>query len=148
MTGMRSRVLIALPGVAAAAYGVVLLLRNGLADLVSTAVWLASGVVLHDFVLVPVTLAVCWLGLRLVPTGRRAPVAAGLLVLGSLTIVAMPVLGRFGARSDNATLLDRNYTVGWLVVAALTVVAVVVGVLLSDRRARGRRTGGPGTRGR
>ena len=38
----------------------------------------------------------------------------GGVVLGSLTLLAIPVLGRFGERPDNATLLDRNYTVGWL----------------------------------
>jgi hypothetical protein len=67
----------------------------------------------------------------------------GLLVLGSLTIMAIPVLGRFGARPDNPTLLDRNYTAGWLVVAGLTLVAVLAG-MVSARTLR--KTGGPGAR--
>jgi hypothetical protein len=143
---MRARFLIGALGVAGAAYGLVLLVRNGLDDLIAAVIWLAVGVVLHDFLLVPLTLGVCWLAMRVVPPGRRAPLAVGLLVLGSLTILAIPVLGRFGARPDNPTLLDRDYTAGWLVVAGLTLVAVVAGLVVSART--GRRTGGPGARGR
>jgi hypothetical protein len=52
--------------------------------------------------------------------------------------MAVPVLGRWGANADNPTILDRNYTLGWLVVASLVLAGVVAGVL----RARG--PGGPG----
>ena len=140
---MKARGLIGLLGLAAAAYGLVLLLSHGLDDLVAAVIWLAAGVVLHDFFLVPLTLGVCWLATRVVPLARRAPLAMGLLVLGSLTIMAIPVLGRFGARPDNPTLLDRNYTAGWLVVAGLTLVAVLAG-MVSARTLR--KTGGPGAR--
>ena len=143
---MRARFLIGLLGVAAAAYGLVLLISHGPHDLVAAVIWLAAGVVLHDFVLVPLTLGVCWLAMRVVSPGRRPPLAAGLLVLGALTVLAIPVLGRFGARPDNPTLLDRNYTAGWLVVAGLTLAAVVAGLVVRART--GRRTGGPGTRRR
>jgi hypothetical protein len=134
---MTGRLLIGAVGVCAAAYGAVLLLRHSVPDILSTGIWLGAGVVLHDFVLVPLTLAVCWLGTRLLPPGRRAPVAAGLVVLGTLTVLAIPVLGRFGSRPDNPTLLDRNYTAGWLVVAALTLAAVGVALLLTRGRSRG-----------
>ncbi len=42
----------------------------------------------------------------------KAPAVVGCVVLGSVTLLAVPVLGRFGERSDNPTLLDRNYTAG------------------------------------
>lgn len=131
---MMARVLIGLAGLGALVYGGVLLLANGWADLVDTAVWLAGGVVLHDFVLVPATLAVCWVGARLIPPGRRPPVAAALLVLGTLTLLAVPVLGRFGARPDNLTLLDRNYPAGWAVVSAIVCTAVVATLVFGARR--------------
>ena len=74
-----------------------------------------------------VTLA---LGALAVPPGcRRRPArrwSSALVVLGTVTLLAVPVLGRFGARPDNPTLLDRDYTAGWLVLAGLTLVAVVV----------------------
>lgn len=134
---MRARLLIGAVGVAGAAYGGWLLLDQ---DYLAAAVWLAAGVVLHDFVVVPATLALCWLGMRTVPAGRRAPVAAGLVVLGSLTLMAVPVLGGWGANADNATILDRRYGLGWLVVAAITIMVVLIALL--------RRSGGPGARRR
>ena len=143
---MRARLLIGLLGLAAAAYGLVLLVSNGLDDLVAAVIWLAAGVVLHDFVLVPLTFGFCWVAMRVVPAGQRQPLAAGLLVLGSLTVLAIPVLGRFGERPDNPTLLDRDYTAGWLLVAGLTLVAVLAGLVMSARTRR--RTGGPGARRR
>ena len=133
-------------GAAGAAYGLVLVLQQGLSDLVDIVIWLAGGVVLHDFVLVPITLTLLFLGSRLVPDRLRGPVAAGLVVLGTVTVVAIPVLGRFGARPDNPTLLDRNYAAGWLAVAALTVIGVVVTSLVTRRR--GRRTRGHSARRR
>lgn len=138
-----ARVLLGALGVAAAAYGAWSLLGEGLADTVTTAIWLAGGVVLHDFVLVPLTLAVCWLGARVLPAGRRAPVAAGLVVLGTLSLLAIPVLGGWGANTDNATILGRDYATGWLVVATLTCAGVLAGLVTSRRR-----TGGKGARRR
>jgi len=139
---MRARLLVGALGVALSAYGAWQLVDDDLADLANTAVWLAAGVVLHDFVLVPLTLGACWLGMRLLRPGRRAPVAAGLVVLGTLTVLAVPVLGGWGANADNATILDRDYPAGWLVVAGLTVAGVVAGL------AFGRRQRGPGARRR
>jgi hypothetical protein len=86
---------------------------------------LAGGVFAHDALVVPLTLLLA-LAAKLLPRPWRAPTAVGLIVLGSVTLLAIPVLGRLGARADNATLLDRNYLLGWAGLAALTVVAVVV----------------------
>ena len=72
---------------------------------------------LHDFVLVPLTLLLGLALIRLLPANLRAPVAGGLVVLGTVTLMAVPVLGGWGANADNPTILDRNYTAGWLVVA-------------------------------
>jgi EamA domain-containing membrane protein RarD len=134
-----ARILLGLVGVAMASYGGWLLLAEDLADLVETAIWLAAGVVLHDFVLVPLTLALGYAATRLLPAGGRAPVAAGLVVLGTLTLMAVPVLGRFGERSDNPTILDRDYTTGWLVLAGVVTVVVLLATM---RQAIGR--AGPG----
>ena len=134
---MKARLLLGAVGLAAAAYGAWSLLDRGLADVVTTGIWLAAGVVLHDFVLVPLTLLVCWLGARLLPSGSRAAVAGGLVVLGTLTLVAVPVLGGWGANGDNPTILGRDYSAGWLVVAGVTVVGVLAGTVLSRRRSGG-----------
>ena len=141
---MRTRLLLGALGVAVATYGGWLLLQEDLSDLVDTAVWLAGGVVLHDFVLVPLTLLLGLALVRLLPANLRAPVVGGLVVLGTVTLMAVPVLGGWGANADNPTILDRNYPVGWLVVAGVTMLVVVVTIVL---RAGGR-SGGPGAGGR
>ena len=141
---MRTRLLLGALGVAVATYGGWLLLQEDLSDLVDTAVWLAGGVVLHDFVLVPLTLLLGVALIRLMPANLRAPVAGGLVVLGTVTLMAVPVLGGWGANADNPTILDRNYPAGWLVVAGVTTLVVVVTIVLRA----GRRSGGPGAGGR
>lgn len=128
---MIGRVLLGAAGASVVAYGGWLLLSRQEPDqLVGAGTWLVLGVLLHDLVLVPLTLLVAWLGTRLLPRGARGPAAVVLVVLGSVTLVAVPVLGRFGRRPDNPTLLDRDYTTGWLVAAGLVLgVAGVVGLL-------------------
>jgi hypothetical protein len=123
------RTLIGALGVAALAYGAWRLLGEDLPDLVDAAVWLATGVVLHDFVLVPLTLAAGFLASRVLPARRRPPVVAGLVVLATLTLLAVPVLGRFGERPDNPTILDRDYATGWLVVGGVVAVVVLLALL-------------------
>lgn len=133
-----TRVLIAGLGVLATAYGGWLLLDLGVDNLLATATWLAAGVVLHDAVLAPATILAAVVSTPVLPAAWRAPVTAGAIVLGSVTLLAIPVLGRYGAKADNPTLLDRDYLRGWLVVAALTCAGVAVAVV-SERLAGARR---------
>lgn len=136
---MRLRVLLAALGALAGAYGAFLLLSRQDGDqLVNAATWLAAGVVLHDFVLAPVVLGLVALGARVAPVAARVPLAGALVVLGSVTLLAIPVLGRFGARPDNPTLLDRDYTVGWLALAGVVLLGAVVAGLVRSRRQQGR----------
>lgn len=123
-------------GVAVTAYGGWLLLsRTDTGQLVDATIWLASGVLLHDLVLAGVVLAVAAVGARLLPDAARAPAVVAMVVLGSLTLVAVPVLGRFGARDDNPTLLDRPYLASGLAVAGMVVLAVTVVGLVRSRQA-------------
>ena len=120
-------------GVVLGLYGGWLVLSRG-HDTLNLAVWLVAGVVLHDAVLALAVLAVGAVILPVLPEAAKGPAVVGFLVLGSATLFAVPVLGRFGARADNPTLLDRNYWAGWLVLAALTVVAVGAATLVRSRR--------------
>jgi hypothetical protein len=120
-------------GLAAATYGFVVMGESGLTNIVRTLYWLAGGVIAHDGLLAPATLVIVGVATRLLPAWARGPAAVGLLVLGSLTLMAIPVLGRFGARPDNPTLLDRNYTAGWLLVATITCASVVAVALVRRR---------------
>ena len=124
-------------GVALALYGGWLLVtrEDRLGDV---ALWLVAGVVLHDAVLAAVVVVLGALAVRLAPAPARAPLAVGFVMLGPVTLLAVPVLGRFGARADNPTLLDRDYTAGWLVLAGITTVAVVGATLVRSRRGSGK----------
>lgn len=136
------RAVLAIAGLAAAAYGVRLLLDQ--AD-PAVGAWLLGGVLVHDAVLAPLVVGLCLLTARVVPRSWLPAVAGGFVVLGSLTLLAVPVLGRFGARPDNPTLLDRDYVTGWLLLAGLTLLAVAAGVLATRT---GRSRGGAGSRRR
>lgn len=138
---MRTRLLVGGVGFLLAAYGVVLLADDSASDLLGLVVWLAAGVVLHDLVLAPLVIGLAWVAARVLPDVARGPVVAGAVVLGSVTLLAVPVLGRFGASPGNDTLLDRDYVAGWLVLAGLTAAAVGTSVLLRVRRRRGVRAG-------
>jgi len=144
---MRTRAVVALPGLAAAAYGLVLLLDLGPHNLRETAIWLVGGVLVHDAVLAPAVLVGCAIGARLLPAHARGPAVVGGIVLGTLTLVAVPVLGRFGAGPDNPTLLDRPYLAGWLVVAGLTLAGVLLTTLWGARSREARSGHGPGAGG-
>jgi hypothetical protein len=130
-----TRVLVALLGVGAAAYGVMLLLDLGVGNLVATLAWVVGGVAIHDFLLAPLCVVAGVLVVRGTKGRIPAAVVVGAIVLGTVTIAAVPVLGRFGARADNATLLDRSYVAGWFAFAGLTVVVVLV-ALVVERRSR------------
>jgi hypothetical protein len=135
MTEVGGRVALGAVGVAVAGYGVFRLLELGWSNLVATVVWLAGGVLLHDVVLAPATIVVCALAvLALRSRAWRAAAAGGLVVLGTVTVTAIPVLGRFGAKPDNPTLLDRPYVAGWLVVAVLVLAGCVVAGWWGSRR--------------
>ncbi len=129
-----TRVILGLAGIVLAAVGVMKLIDRGLDNLLHTATWLVGGVIAHDGLLAPVVVLLGVVTVRAMPAWARTPVVAGFVVLGSATIMAIPVLGRYGARADNPTLLDRNYTAGWLVLAALVATGVAVAAWWNRRQ--------------
>ncbi len=137
MSGLRAG--LGVLGLAAGVWGLRLLLGLDLTDLVDAGVWLAGGVVLHDFVLAPAVLAVGVLVVGRLPGPVRAPAVAALVVVGLVTAAVLPTLGRFGAKPDDPYLLDRPYAASWLTFVALT--GVVAGLVAAVRRARTDRPG-------
>lgn len=123
-------------GVLGGAYGAWLALtRQDLLQLVEIALWLGAGVAVHDAVIAGLVIGASLLGRRVLPRPWHAPATLGLVVWGSVSLMAVPVLGRFGARVDNPTLLDRPYLATWLVLTLLTLGAVAVAGLARSRRA-------------
>ena len=121
-------------GVVAAAYGGWLLLDLGWANTRATLVWLVGGVVLHDGVFSVLVLVVALVAVRLLPRDRLAPWVVALVVLVPVTLVGLPELGRFGARADNPTLLDRNYWLGWSVLVTLVLLGALAATVVAARR--------------
>jgi hypothetical protein len=141
---VRTRLALGAGGVVLGLFGTYHLLSLGLHNLLDTVIWLTAGVLLHDGILAFATIAVVGVGALLLPGRLKAPLAAAFLVLGTVTLTAVPVLGRFGARADNPTLLDRNYLVGWLVFVTMVGVATAAAVVRGGRRGR---RGAPRTSG-
>lgn len=136
-------------GVALSAYGAWLLVdsQDG-AELRSVCVWLAAGVVVHDAVLAPVALVLGWATGRVLPRAAAAGAAVVFVVLGPLTLIAVPVLARSSTDVVNPTLLTRDYGLGLL---ELAVVALMLGVWVGVavlRSAERRRRGGTDPRRR
>jgi len=130
VTGVRAwRTGLGLIGIAAIAYGGWGVLTGGVAtDWPVTAVWLLTGVLLHDLVLVPVVAVAGWLVTRLVPAGIRPVVRGGLVVAALVTVVALPVVsGRGDPGNPSSTPLDypRNLALVLLAVAATTALLAV-----------------------
>jgi peptidoglycan/LPS O-acetylase OafA/YrhL len=123
-------------GVAATAYGLVLLLGLGTDQLVAVLVWVVGGIVAHDGLLAPLVVALGVLAAVRAPSSWRTPLLWVLVVLGPLSLVAVPVLGRFGAKVDNPTLLDRPYWLGHAVVVTLVLASTTAWTVVEARRTR------------
>lgn len=124
------RMLLGAAGVVLVLVGVWHLLGAAPSDLVEIVVWLAGGVVAHDLVIAWLVVLVGVLLVPRLPSWSRSPVVVGLVVLLSVTLTAVPVLGRFGAKPDDPGLLDRPYALLWLVFALLVAVVVALAALL------------------
>ena len=98
--------------------------------------WLAGSVAGHDFLLVPVVL-LAGLALRRLPA--RTVWRGGLIVAGSLTVLAVPMMLWQGSPA-NPTVLPLDYRVNWLLTLAGTAAATLL-VLLLRTAVRGVRAG-------
>ncbi|MGI9083917.1 MAG: hypothetical protein ACR2FE_01325 [Aeromicrobium sp.] len=120
-------------GVAVAVWGVWLLSDDGLDRLLSTAFWLAGGVVVHDFVLAPVVVAVGVLATRALPGKHRAVAAIAFLIWGTVTIAVANVLSGQGGKPDMDSLINRPYGSAWLVLTGLALGAAIVVAVVRSR---------------
>ncbi len=123
-------------GVLGGLYGAYLLLSTqDSAQLRSAVIWLVGGVAVHDGIVGFAVIALAVLIARVLPAAARAPVVVAAVVLGTVTVVALPMIGGFGTKPDNPTLLDRDYGANWLGFAAIVLVVAVVAAVLRARSA-------------
>lgn len=134
---MRTRLVIGGCGAALLVYGALLVLsRQDPGQWFEVGVWLGVGVVAHDVALSALVIGACFLGSRALPRQWQAPAVIALVVWGALTVAAVPVLVRAGARADNATLLDRPYATTWWAISVIVVLIVAVAGLVRSRAGR------------
>ena len=133
------RWLFVVPGLAAVGWGAVGLLRSSDdVPLDSWLVWFVGSALVHDLVVAPVVIGLGALLARLLPREARAPVVAGLVVLGPLLLIGgLFALDPGDAREPGFLPLPYARNLLLLTGAVLTVAAVWAGV----RTARGRRHG-------
>jgi len=89
--------------------------------------WFFGSLIVHDLLFAPVICLGGALLSRRLPGWVRAPVQAGLIVGGVLTLIAVPLIRGYGMRPLNPSLHPRNYAVGLAVV-----LAVVAGVTVLE----------------
>jgi hypothetical protein len=138
-----TRALLALSGLALLAYGAVLawdFATSRTVNAVQGIAWFVGGPLIHDGVVAP---AVGLTGLvltRIVPASWRAPVTAGVVFGGVLTLVAIPLLWRPYGTAVNPGLHDRDYGVALAITLGVVWLAVVAAGLSSgwSRRGEGR----------
>lgn len=142
---MKFRLVLGAVGVAMGAFGLLRFLQHDVSDIVDSVLWLAGGVVVHDAILAPLTLGAVVLGRRVLPRRLWVVTVGGLVVLLTVTVTAIPVLGSFGTRPDNATLLDRNYPVAWIALALLVLLVSLLRLTPLWRRLGSRHPAAPRT---
>lgn len=130
-----TRWLIGALGVAAGLWGLWSVRDFTSEQLISTGLYVAGGIVVHDFVLAPLTVLVGVVAVRLLPRTYRLVAGLGFLVWATLTVTFVPVLSGQGGKPDNDTILNRPYVVSWLVLTGVILgVTVVAGFARSRRR--------------
>lgn len=93
----------------------------------------------HDLVLAP-TIVLLGVIARRVFRGRvRSSVQGAALVAGVLVLVAIPGMGRFGAKADNSSVLPRDYRLGLLLALGVVLTIACSHAVVDWLRARRRR---------
>jgi hypothetical protein len=101
--------------------------------------WLIAGVIAHDALLAPVVFLLCAAAFRVTGARLRGRLAAGLLIGGSLVLIAIPGLTQQG-RNTNRTVLPLDYARN--LAALLAGLAAVLLLLSAVDAVRARRGAG------
>jgi hypothetical protein len=134
---VKTRVAIALPGLAALVWGVILALQfafHSWPDGRSAIAYFLGGAIGHDLIIAPVVGVVGLLISTRVPVAWRTPLRVGAAISAVLGLIAIPALWRARAGQANPGLDDRNYAVGLLVALAVVWVLTLAGGLVRRHR--------------
>ncbi|UOZ07929.1 hypothetical protein [Amycolatopsis sp. WQ 127309] len=127
-----ARVLLALPGLAALVWGVVLFADYALPlrpDVFGTIGWLVGGPILNDAIIAPLTALLGITLARVLPQPWKTPVVTGVVLTGVLLILAFPLLWRPYGTAPMPGLHDGNPALGLTLTLAAVWLAVVLTAL-------------------
>lgn len=139
------RVALIVVGLLAMGYGLWGALGDDEVAYTGVGLFMAGGLVLHDWLLMPAAILVGVLAGRLLPAWARPPAYLGLFASAVLAFVALPFALGYGRLPDNPSATVRDYWLGLAV--TLAVVWLAVGAWLVRRRLRAGTTtptGSPG----
>ena len=88
----------------------------------------------HEFILMPMAIAIGWVAVRVVPPWARAAAQGALVVTLALTIVSIPLIVRAGRTPDLLSLLPLDYRRGLLIAVGVTWVAAAAVAIVNRRR--------------
>lgn len=134
---MKTRIAIALPGLAALVWGVVLALEfafHSWRDGRSAIAYFLGGAIGHDLIIAPIVGVVGLLISTRVPVAWRTPLRVGASMSGVLALIAVPALWRAHAGQANPGLDDRNYALGLFVALVVVWVLALAGGLVRRHR--------------
>jgi hypothetical protein len=103
-------------------------------DIAGIVTWMAAGVVLHDFVLVPVVFALGAIVRRRAGGGSLAPLEAALIASGILILFSVPALSGKGVSAADPSRLPGDYPVDLAVLLAGVWIVAGCWALLGKRR--------------
>ena len=95
---------------------------------------LVAAALAHDLLVAPVVLVLGLIGRRALNRRIRSSVQGAAVIGFVLLLIAVPGIGRYGARPDNPSVLPRDYPAGLLVYLGLLAVATATYVAFRKRR--------------
>ncbi|MFE3173636.1 hypothetical protein ACFXPA_09860 [Amycolatopsis sp. NPDC059090] len=134
-----ARIVLALPGLAALAYGIVLFLDYAAPawpDSFTTLLWIGGGPIVNDAVFAPIAGLVGLLLARNLPKPWRGPVQVGAALTAVLGFVAFPLLWRAYGVPPKPGLHDGNTWLGLVATLAVVWGAVLVAAIVRIVRVR------------
>jgi hypothetical protein len=99
---------------------------------VGWAAWFIGVAMVHDFVLVPLTLAAA-LAVARIPGPYQGPLRGALIISAAVTLVSLPLVLGLGRRADNPSVLPLPYATDLLIIVTVILLA---GLAVGWRKAR------------
>ena len=112
-------------------------------SLTNWATFLIGGLLLHDGLFAPLVISLGLFGWFVLPHKLRPAIQATVIVAGSVVLISIPVIGRWGKLPGNPTLLPRNYTAGLAVALGVIALGGLIAALRAARHPRPAPPSGP-----